>query len=1074
MDKIALITGTTGQDGSYLSELLLEKDYRVYGLIRRSSVNTTERIVHFQNHPNFKLVEGDITDFSCMHRLISGIQPDEIYNLAAMSHVGVSFDQPITTCQINAVGPLNMLESIRQSSPHSKFYQACHDTETKVVTVDGIKSYDKICVGDRVYTLNESTGCVEIKRVVKKLIYDYDGKMVSLKGRRINQLVTPNHSVLLRNDDGCIVREQASNVASLFPYSRTSKYSIPMTSNHFSESYVSTVKLSELANNNFADNCSVNLIDEINAECFYYLLGLYIGDGYFASSSKRKVKFVRNTLSGKMGTTRNKSFDGKFVAENMDRDIESGGKSSYILFAVPEPDKARNKLLKCLNKLGLDFRAKDITIELSCSALASVFRLCGTKCKYKSIPDFVFSIPISLQQRVFEGLIDSDGYRRGGGVTQYFTTTSDQLAVDFIRLCANVGKNCSYNYATPNVTQICGHDVTPSKSYAFTIAGKSTNKLYTKNISRVPYRGKVWCLSMEDNHNFLISRKGKLAFSGNSTSELFGETDIAPQCETTPMVPNSPYAVAKLYAHQLVGLYRRAYGIFACAGILFNHECISTNTPIFIKRHGMIDIIPAGDLHNFDTETNKPQTFETRDTYIWDQDGWTKIKWTTVTKTDEQNSDHRMICINSRGGSFNATAHHKALDENGQDIRVDHLKKGSLVSLVETMPRETSDTIIISENLTPEFAELLGYLVGDGYVSIDRQVQFTNNDKNIRDRVAYLWKTIYNGTHRTYCCESGFGGKSTQLYLGGINKEQRVKLRNLIYSGNKKRVPSIILNLSKVWKDFIDAYYQCDGLKSPVTRCTYLYQSFKTNSSILASGLIYIINQLTGQSFNINTYFNRDVLTYHVNFHSPNDTGKGLHLRRLTNEVTKIIELPREDYVLDIETESGTFNCGVGMSHVHNSERRGEAFVTRKITKYVAMLQNWMDVNSGFPRIDVDVLPLALGNIEAKRDWSHAEDMVRGMWLMMQHSKADDYVLGSGETHTVKEFLQLAFDSIGLDYSDYVIIDPAFYRPVDVNLLHADPSKAKTVLGWESTICFGELIDRMIQSDYKALVECPV
>lgn len=332
-NKTVFITGVTGQDGSYLSEFLLDKGYKVYGLIRRSSVDTKERIVDFIHHPKFELVEGDITDASCMNRLISGIQPDEVYNLAAMSHVGVSFNQPIITCQINAIGPLNILEAIREFSPHSKFYQA-------------------------------------------------------------------------------------------------------------------------------------------------------------------------------------------------------------------------------------------------------------------------------------------------------------------------------------------------------------------------------------------------------STSELFGDTKIAPQSESTSMTPNSPYAVAKLYAHQLVGLYRRAYGIFACAGILFNHE----------------------------------------------------------------------------------------------------------------------------------------------------------------------------------------------------------------------------------------------------------------------------------------------------------------------------------------------------------SERRGEDFVTRKITRYVASLQNWMDINSGFPSKDVDVLPLALGNIEAKRDWSHASDMVRGMWLMMQCDEPGDYVLGSGKTHTVREFLEIAFRIIGLDYSDYVVIDPKFYRPIDVNLLHADATKAKDILGWEPTISFGEMIDRMVQNDYGARI----
>jgi len=166
----------------------------------------------------------------------------------------------------------------------------------------------------------------------------------------------------------------------------------------------------------------------------------------------------------------------------------------------------------------------------------------------------------------------------------------------------------------------------------------------------------------------------------------------------------------------------------------------------------------------------------------------------------------------------------------------------------------------------------------------------------------------------------------------------------------------------------------------------------------------------------------------------------------------------------------GVHACA-GILFNHESERRGEAFVTRKITQYVAMLLNWINRNSGFPVKDVDVPPLALGNIEAKRDWSHAEDMVRGMWMILQHEKPDDYVLGSGETHSVRELLEVAFGTIGLDYRDYVVIDPKFYRPADVNLLHADPSKVQRVLGWKPTVSFGEMVDRMVQSDYGAIAD---
>jgi len=124
MKRIAFCTGVTGQDGSYLSELLLEKDYKVYGLLRRSSTNTCERINHLLRYQNFELISGDLIDATGINRIITQIKPDELYNLAAMSFVGASFSDPISTFMINAIGPLNILEAIRQNSPKTKFYQA--------------------------------------------------------------------------------------------------------------------------------------------------------------------------------------------------------------------------------------------------------------------------------------------------------------------------------------------------------------------------------------------------------------------------------------------------------------------------------------------------------------------------------------------------------------------------------------------------------------------------------------------------------------------------------------------------------------------------------------------------------------------------------------------------------------------------------------------------------------------------------------------------------------------------------------------------------------------------------------
>jgi GDPmannose 4,6-dehydratase len=122
--KTALVTGITGQDGSYLAELLLEKNYKVVGLHRRSSTNNFERIKHLVGQNNFLLEEFDLTDPSGINRIVDQYKPEEFYNLGAQSHVGTSFKQPTTTFEINSVGVVNILESIRNLSPKTKFYQA--------------------------------------------------------------------------------------------------------------------------------------------------------------------------------------------------------------------------------------------------------------------------------------------------------------------------------------------------------------------------------------------------------------------------------------------------------------------------------------------------------------------------------------------------------------------------------------------------------------------------------------------------------------------------------------------------------------------------------------------------------------------------------------------------------------------------------------------------------------------------------------------------------------------------------------------------------------------------------------
>jgi len=153
--------------------------------------------------------------------------------------------------------------------------------------------------------------------------------------------------------------------------------------------------------------------------------------------------------------------------------------------------------------------------------------------------------------------------------------------------------------------------------------------------------------------------------------------------------------------------------------------------------------------------------------------------------------------------------------------------------------------------------------------------------------------------------------------------------------------------------------------------------------------------------------------------------------------------------------------CCSGILFNHESPRRGFEFVTRKITKWIGEF-----VASG---MDTEFSALRLGNLDAKRDWGHAEDYVRGMWEMVQHETPNDYVVATGETHSVREFLDIAFRHIGIDdWDDFVVIDPEFYRPAEVDYLLGIPAKAKRVLGWEPEISFQQLVERMVDSDVEA------
>jgi len=150
------------------------------------------------------------------------------------------------------------------------------------------------------------------------------------------------------------------------------------------------------------------------------------------------------------------------------------------------------------------------------------------------------------------------------------------------------------------------------------------------------------------------------------------------------------------------------------------------------------------------------------------------------------------------------------------------------------------------------------------------------------------------------------------------------------------------------------------------------------------------------------------------------------------------------------------FACN-GILFNHESPRRGETFVTRKITRAVARI------------VAGKQKKIYMGNLDSKRDWGYAKDYVRAMWLMLQQDQPDDYVIATGETHEVREFLELAFGYVNLNWQDYVEFDERYLRPAEVDLLIGDPTKAKQKLGWEPSVSFEELVALMVEADLQAL-----
>ena len=538
----------------------------------------------------------------------------------------------------------------------------------------------------------------------------------------------------------------------------------------------------------------------------------------------------------------------------------------------------------------------------------------------------------------------------------------------------------------------------------------------------------------------------QIKFYQASSSEMFGSAP-PPQSLHTPFHPRSPYACAKVYGFWQTVNHRESYDMFAVNGILFNHECIAENTPLMVRRSGVVDVVAARTLVPFRRKGTNIQHFDPVGLEVWDGQKWTPITAITATKRRRQDSDHEMLCVQARGGVADVTAHHHMIDADDQICRADSVKAGDRMKMAEAMPASPGWTA-----LTPEMAEFLGLMTAEGYVSAKgRTSQFTNNNPELRERIAHLWKVLFLGETYEWLGTSGFNPSQgvMQIRLNGARALHEWLREQLYTDDGFKRVSTLILNASpELQAHYLRGYYAGDGLKAGKG------DGVKTNSAVLAQGLVYLYaNQ--GRDCSVYLEQRGERSYYQLNVFSGQVQGnKGAHLKKDAAQVRKVTpHAAPSEWVFDLETQSGVFCAGVGRLVVHNSPRRGDNFVTRKITLAVGRIKHGLQQK------------LYLGNLDAKRDWGHARDYVEGMWEMLQHHTARDYVVATGEAYSVREFAQKAFDLVGLDWEQYVEVDPRFFRPAEVEYLLGDPTDTFDELSWRPKTSFEELVREMVEAD---------
>lgn len=495
-----------------------------------------------------------------------------------------------------------------------------------------------------------------------------------------------------------------------------------------------------------------------------------------------------------------------------------------------------------------------------------------------------------------------------------------------------------------------------------------------------------------------------------STSEMYGKVQEVPQKETTPFYPRSPYGVAKLYGHWITKNYRESYDMFACSGILFNHETLAGFMPVIIKKNNQIDIKPISEVVRYDTLKSGVFIDESNPTYqegkvenelfIWDNSDWTRVTFASGYPHEVKVNNKKPKFILSKNTAYLVTGSHEIIMEDDTEKEAQKIEVGDKVKCVE-LPKEVHE-----ENISNELCEFMGYKLAnevDGKLCM-KKYDFDNQE--ISQKYSF-----YN--------EDG-----------------------------TKRIPKEILNGTK---EQIHHFYR--GMK-------YVRETI-SRSPTLIQGVIYLNQKIGIDYFELNY----DGSDYKVEFtERPNCDH---------NKVKKIIHYNNyEGWFYDLETESGKFHAGVGYGRIHNSPRRGPTFVTRKITIALGKILKGEQEDLVLGNLDakrdwghakdyVEGMYLMLQQEKAddyvlstNRFYSVREFVEKAFGLKGFQIRWE----GSG------------VNEVGIDEKTgktLIRVSERYFRPAEVEELLGDSSKAREHLKWEPSYSFDQLVKEMVEEDCK-------